>query len=403
MKETENEKRGRRGAVHTDIKSVRKNERSIRTLKRLLAALIVIFIGLVIYVTYPLWLPKLEGIFDKPASTITNDGELAEGNFPIEPDDTVSADIYAVKNNLLVADAHTLKFYDANGKERASYSHEFSNPSVRVSGKRALVFDSGSTDFKIYNKGGEIYSKSADSDILTGALGADGTAAIVTQSDKYAASMLIYDPDGKMIYRYNSTHRIMAVSLDEDGGGCFICTFSSENGGIYSQVRRMDFDSSEEKTVSEKLDCLAVDCIENEAGDVVVVGDCAAYVLDKNGKITASYEYSGELTDYALDRGCAAIALSDNTKNSGRLVLAQSGASGSEAFREITGVLTAQSLKIYEDRVILLTSSQACSYAFSGTLAATAELSKEYSDFVYIDSGLYLISRHGIDKIGYEM
>ena len=61
-------------AVHTDLNSVRKNERSIRNLKKILAVLIVVFVGLGIYVTYPKWLPKLEGIFDKPVSTITNDG-----------------------------------------------------------------------------------------------------------------------------------------------------------------------------------------------------------------------------------------------------------------------------------------------------------------------------------------
>lgn len=390
-------------AVHTDIKSVRKNERSIRVLKRILAVLIVLFVGLGIYVTYPMWLPKLEGIFDKPASTITNDGQLAGGNFPIEPDDAASSEIYAVKNNLLVADSHTLKFYDENGKERGSYSHEFSNPVVRVSGKRVLVFDSGSVDFKMYNKSGEVYSKSADNDILTGALGEDGTAAILTSNEKYPSVLLIYDEDGKLIYRYNSIQRIMSMAVDSDGRGCYVSTFSSENGEIYSQVRRLEFDTEKEKMISDKLDCLAIDCMENSAGNIFVIGDNKTYILNGDGQIVSVSEYSGDFSGYVLDRDCAAIMLSGNTKSSGVLIIADADAKSDETFREISGVESARSLKIYDKRLIVLTSSEVYSYAFSGTLAATAKLSHDYSDCVYINSGIYLLGRGGIDKIGYEM
>lgn len=393
-------------AVHTDLKNIRKNERSIRRLKRITAVLIVIFVGLIIYVSYPLWLPKLEGIFDKPISTVYNDGKTEDGNFPIDLDDNVSAKIYAVKNNMLAADAHTLVFYDENGKERGSYSHDFSSPIVKTSGKRALVFDSGSESFKVYNKSGEIYSKTAEGSILSGSIGKDGTAAIITTDDKYLATMQVYNPEGKLIYRYNCTHRIMSVTVDSDGSGCYICTFASENGEIYSQIRRIEFDSETEIMLSDKLDCIAIDCVKNTSGNITVIGDVGIYTLNGDGQYVSSYEYSGDLESYALDKGCAAVVTSgkaSSKKSSSALIIADADSQDSEAYREIQDVENVKTVKIADERVIVLTSAKAQAYAFSGTLAATVELDREYSDFVYINSALFLQGRQGVDKIGFEM
>jgi hypothetical protein len=350
-----------------------------------------------------MWLPKLEGIFDKPISTIHNNGETETGNFPIDLDDNASADIFAVKNNLLAADAHTLTFYDENGKQRSSYSYNFSSPVTKVNGKRVLVFDSGSDKFTVYNKSGEVYSKTADNSILSGALAKDGTAAILTSSDKYASAMQIYNASGKLVYRYNCTQRIMSVSLDDDGSGCYICAFASENGEIYSQIHRIEFDSESEIMVSDKLEGIAIDCVKNTSGNITVIGDSAIYTLNGDGEYVSGSEYSGDFAGYAIDKGCAAVWISSSSDNSESLIIADADSQDSESYREITGFENVKSVKISDERVIVLTAKEAVAYAFSGTLAATADLEKEYSDFVYIDSALYLQSRSGVDKIGFEM
>jgi hypothetical protein len=401
----EREKTGakRSRAVHTDLNEARKNERSIRRLKRILAVLIVIFVGLLIYVTYPFWLPKLEGIFDKPVSTIQNDGKTAEGNFPIEPSDPSATDIYAVKNNLMTVDSYNVTFYDENGKERSSYSHAFASPSAKVSGRRVLLFDSGSDGFKVYNKSGEIYSKTAENTILTGSIGEDGTVAIVTSSDKYPSAMQIYDSDGKLIYRYNCIQRIMSAYVTADGSGAYVCTFSSDNGEIYSQVHKISFDSEEEKWVSDSLKGIAVGCIKNSGGRISVVCDGDMYTLDTDGTVLTSYEYGGTLSGFSLTENCAAVLVSGSTGSSDTLVIADADKNDENAYCEITDLSDTQSVGIYDKRVVVTTSSKAISYAFDGTLAATATLEKNYTDFVYINSSLYLLSRQGIDKIGFDM
>lgn len=396
------EKDNERRAVHIDIKTVRRNERSIRVMKRLIAFLVVLLVGIGLYISYPYWLPKLEGIFDKPLTTVDNSGVVEGGNFPIAADEA-ALDVFALKNHLVTADAHRLTIYDENGKRKGSYDHDFSSPVVRSAGKRALVFDFGNTGFKLYNKNGEVYSKTAENDIMSAALGEDGTAAVLVTSDKYASAVLYYNKEGKLIYRYDSTKKVMAVYVTPDGRSSYICTFSSEQGEIYSQVVRLDLNEDGEQMVSEEIECLAIGCVLCSDGNINVVGDNSLFVLSGDGKKIAEYEYSGDIIDFALTEDCSAVILSGSTKNSGKLVIAESGASDGKTFREISCDNSIKQVEVCGERVMLLTSSNVLAYTYAGETAGTAMLSKEYYKFVYINSALYLSGKHGIDKIKFEM
>lgn len=391
-----------RRAVHTDIKEVRRNEKSIRVLKRVMAGLIVLLIGIIVYITYPKWITKLEGIFDRPARTAANDGSTADGNFPLEPDNAVSG-VYTVKNDLLTTDPHTLTFYDVNGNRKASYSHNFSKPIVRTAGKRVLVFDNGAYGFKLYKKGGESYSKTVDDTILTGSVCESGTAVIVTSSNKYASSAKFYDKDGKLIYNYDCTARIMSATLTPDGNSCYICTFYSGDGELRSQIRRIDLDKSGEQMISEEIPSLALDCKVNDMGDIMAACDSAFYIIGSDGKLRSEYKYDGDLLSYAIDGAGAAVLLAGNTKNSGKLMIAQAGAAGSAEFRELSSDSAVKTVKIADNRVILLGAEKAYAFDFTGTLTATADIGREYSNFTYNEQALYLLGKHGIDKIKFEM
>lgn len=393
---------GERRAVHTDINSVRRNERSIRRMKRLIALLIVALVGIAVYMTYPYWLPKLEGIFDRPVSTVHNNGEFEKGNFPIQPPEKTT-NIFTSGSVLMTADTHNLTFYDANGSRLNAYAHGFSSPVERVSGKRVLVFDSGRYDFKLFTKKGEEYSKTTDDAILTGSLSENGTAAIVTQSDKYAASALFFNKDGKLIYRYDSTLRITCATVAEDGRHAYVCTFSSIGGVIYSQVHMLDLTEDGEQTVSENIQTLAIDCTMNDAGDIVVAGDTGLYTVSPEGALVSGYEFDGELKGFELGRSCSAALISSGANGAPRLIIAKSGADDTGAYREVDCPAGAKCVKLAGDRVLLLTSGSALSYAYSGTLAATADIGREYVNITYMDGAIYLAGKHGIDKIRFEM
>lgn len=396
------EKKRQDGAVHIDIKTVRRNERSIRVMKRLIAFLIVLFLGIGIYLSYPYWLPKMEGLFDKPFSAKNNSGAAADGNFPISTEES-NVDLFTIRSKLVAADSHCLTVYDENGKKLDSFDHDFSSPVIRNAGKRALVFDFGSNGFKLFGRNGEIYSKKAEGDIMTAALGEDGTAAVLVGSNKYASSVLYYNKEGNLIYRYDSAKKVMSAYVTPDGKSSYICTFSSDNGEIFSQVVRVDLGEDGEQMVSEEIECLGIGCVLGSDGNINVVGDSGIFVLSADGKLITSCGYDGDLVDFSLDEDCTAVILTGCENNSGKLVIAEAGAADGEVFRTVACDKSVKKVKVTDSRAIVLAGSGVVSYSFSGSEAGYAALEKEYYEFAYLNSALYLSGKHGIDKIDFEM
>ena len=152
--------------------------------------------------------------------------------------------------------------------------------------------------------------------------------------------------------------------------------------------------------VSDDIPCLAIDCVLTDSGKLVVSGDNGLYILSKKGKLVSQYEYDGELTDAVLSPQGAAAVVSGNTKGSDKMVML---GTDSDGFKEVDCESNSHDVQIYDGRAILLNSGKVSAYSFDGTLAATAELEKEYTRIVYLNSALYLNGKHGIDKIKFDM
>jgi hypothetical protein len=195
----------------------------------------------------------------------------------------------------------------------------------------------------------------------------------------------------------------MAVTLNPEGTSCYICTFYSGNGELHSQVRRIDLDKKGEQMISEEIPSLAIGCRVNDAGDIMVVSDTDFYILSPDGKLRSEYNYDGDLISYDLGHAGASVLLSGGSKNTGMLMIAKAGATGSTEFRELTLDSAVKLVKTTNDRVILLSSDKAFSFDFMGNMTATAAIGREYSNFTYIEQALYLLGKHGVDKIKFTM
>ena len=104
-----------------------------------------------------------------------------------------------------------------------------------------------------------------------------------------------------------------------------------------------------------------------------------------------------------MDEDCTAVSLSGTVKNSGKLIIAQADAKSDESYRVISDTEDVSALEIADKRIIMISPTQALAYTFNGTLAAKATLTREYYGCTYINSALYLISKHGIDKMAFKM
>ena len=387
----------------TDIRAARQHEKNKKRIKNAAILVLVAAFGVSVYAFRDQWVPKLEGILDKPHETIVNDGKVEKGNFPITFDEGAVSKIAGIENSLAALDKNHLVVYDANGNEENSFNHNYADPVLKIAKKRMLVYDAGGNSFMVVNRKNEMFSKSAENRILMADIADNSNVAVVTQDEKYAGVLTVYDSNGSEIYQWSSSARILSINFSEDGNSCFVTTFTSKNGEIRSIVRHLKFDSTEEKMKSEPIDILALDAVRNDNGDYWVVGDTAFAKLDSQGNIIFECEYKSELVDYALTDECAAITMDGIKRNSTELMLFDSDSDKKEADKVIyTDDGEPRSVGIYNGKVIILKDKMVEAYDFSGNLLATADVSSEYFDFTFFNENVYFIDYREINKISFS-
>lgn len=402
-KRAEKKKKAEEDSNVTDIRAARKKEKQKKRIRKFIVLGVVAAFGVSVYATKDIWVPKLEGILDKPHATIINDGKTESGNFPLTFDESSVNVIKSLTDSVMRIDDRHIVFYDEAGEEISNSSHSFAHPVARVSGKRVLAYDSGGNSFVVMNKKGEIYSKETESAILLADISPNSSVAVVTQTEKYAAVLTVYDSSGAEIYQWCSTRRILDISFTEDGSGCYISTFSSKGGSLKSVIHYVSFDSTEELMKSETLETLAVAVERNDNGDYWVVGDTCFYKLDSDGKILLQYEYPGELSDYALSETTASVAFDGIQRKTGSLAIFRSDSEDNNPSNVVyTQSGLPKKLAVYNKKIILLSEDDIEAYDSSGNLLATAAVSSEYLDFAYLNDSIYFLGLKEINKIGFE-
>lgn len=384
----------------TDIRAARKKEKNKRRVKKLIIILIIAILGLTAYLTRGLWVRKLEGIFDRPHKVIVNDGKTQSGNFPILRESSTVNYMELIDGEIAVADDAHIYLYGENGALINMFTHELEDPTVRISGKRIFAFDNGGNTFRLYSKKEELYSKTIDESILFAELGSNGYAAVITQTEKYPACMTVYDSNGSEIYRWSSGQRIIDISFNDSGSGCYVTTFSSEDGELCSVVHYVKFNTAKEQMTSVKLDSLVIDTFENNNDSLWVVGDSKFYKLDENGKIIMEYEYTDDLVSYCLNEYSAAVVVNSVSKVKGTVALFDSEEDKPELAETNGGI--PKKLAASGRKVFLLSDHAVESYDLNGNCLATADVTDEYTNFAYYSDSVYLMGYRAIDKIEFN-
>ncbi|MDO5124884.1 MAG: DUF5711 family protein [Ruminococcus sp.] len=384
----------------TDIRAARKKEKNKKRIKKLIIILVIAMLGLTAYLTRGLWIGKLEGIFDRPHKVIVNDGKFESGNFPIVRNTSTVNFLDILNNDIVTADDSNIFIYGENGELINSFVHELEDPIIKISGKRMLAFDNGGEKFRLFSKKEELYTKTINDSILFAEIGSNGYVAVITQTEKYAACMTVYNTNGAEVYRWSSGQRIIDISFNEHGSGAYVTTFSSDNGELCSVVHYVKFNTSEEQMTSEKLDALVIDICENNNDGLWAVGDSKLYKLDDDGKIIMKYEYTGDLVSYCINEYAAGVVVDSVSRGKGTLALFDSDKDEAKTAETDGGE---PKYLIGSGRKIFLLSNRAVeSYDLRGNCLATADVTDEYTNFAYLDNSVYLMGYRAINKIEFN-
>ncbi|MCH5193448.1 MAG: hypothetical protein J1F11_05770 [Oscillospiraceae bacterium] len=388
------------------LREKRKKKKLMNFLKKFGVFLAIAAVVLIIVLTRGLWYPKMEGILTK-IPVPENSSELAEGNFPISIEGGASYLLVPMDNSLAVADDSHFFVYSDDGKLILSDQHTFSNPIVTAGGKKALLYDLGGKSFALYSKYKNIYSKSTDEPILIARLGTNDTAAVVTKSDKYPSTLMVYDATGKNIFNYRSVSRIIDVTFNADCSGCYITTIGVTGGFIVSKILyyrfdRIDYDASGSPVPvweTNSVETLALSVRLFGEDNLILFGDTMCVYYDLNGNFIKSYEYKRRLVGYSSDGSTAAMVFRNDERRSSVLTVIDC----------TTGIITEKNLG-YEILNVQVSGNTVYMQSRNGIESCTADgvnissvaLDTDYDSFCRMGGYIYLLGYDEINRITYN-
>lgn len=236
----EKKPRGNDQRQKTEKLSVVKGYKNINRTKTIIwAAMVMLVVGLVIFLIS--LTPTGIGEY------FTNTFAAMEGGegFPqnLSGDDIVNADSDGSISYVLSSSFY--ETYNSNGYNLINDQHGFSNPVMKVSSARTLLFDRGGTGCKVYNYRECLHEFSHKDKLVAGHIGRDGSLAFVLNSQDYASRVEVYDCDFQHKYTWNAaSETISSAAVNNNGSQVAVSTFKSVNGEYQSFIYIFEFDSA---------------------------------------------------------------------------------------------------------------------------------------------------------------
>ena len=389
-------------ATVTDIRQERKKEKSRRLIKRLVILGFIAAIGLTVYLTRGYWVPKIEGIFDKPHDTIVNDGVTEGGNFPLKVAQSNITSITQCNDIMVTLDVNRVVFYKENGEQLNSIAHNYSSPVIDVSDKKIVAYDNSGKSFQVMNRKDTVYTKKTDNPILMAKIAPNGYVSIVTQTEKYSAYVTFYDETGAEIYNWASGRRVTDICFNDEGDGCCISTISSSGGKIDSTIYAVNFKEKEPRMTATVEDSIALRSKQMQNGDYWLICDNKFVKLDKTGQLISSYELKNELVSFSLSSRYAAIYTGSVTGTHGTLTVFDNENENNEpsTVKDIQG--KPKKLQLSDSDIIVFNDKTVECYDAKGNLLATADVPANYVDCVYANKAVYLLGYRDINKMKFD-
>ncbi len=386
-------------SFETDMKKLRRRRRAKRSIKNITFITAVIVIAGLIYISRDAWLDYFDGILERAQQTnqtVQNDGELAGGNYPIDISKKTHTNIGKMsKNWTLFADA-TFYVYEDDGDIVYSEQASYANPIVEESERRTLLYDQGGYNFMVAGPKKQIYSKRLTDQILLGAIGPDGSVAIVTANDKFASYLTVYDKNGSEIYHWADGTMITAVAINSNGTGCLLASSYARGGDYRTVITGLDFRSTELALQTAPIETLGFAVSYCDGGKIWLIGRDSTYRLSADGQVEFSYVYDFELISYGINENAAALVFENvGGGGVGAAVISADAASAYElaADEKISDVV------VDGNTVYLCCESKIDAIDSVGNLLATAPVEAVYREMVVLDGSIYLLGYRTVEKI----
>ena len=313
-----------------------------------------------------------------------------------------SIDSIAGSGIALLSDT-SLTIYDETAREAAVRAHFMSSPSMKVAGRYAVVFDLGSTDYRLDAAAENIITGNAERPVIGCAVSRNCRYALVMQGsslgESWLSSVEVYDREGSSLHKWHCADWYLTeAALSPDGKYLALAGVNASGGELASAIIIQKVGSKEqlaEYVLSGNI-CLSLEY--NNDGTLFAVGSSAMTVISDNGSHRTDIDYSGTLSAYDVCYdGGAVICSSDELGTTARVYDAR----GRErcSYRVESDV---QNVSLSDEACVLLGDGILTALLLDGTLISQTEANATVGGLLLIDRTVYTVDGMRVSSLNLQ-
>ncbi len=278
------------------------------------------------------------------------------GSYPVDISGTQGKALVSSENYTVLLNDSYLTYYNDRGGEVTRHACTYSSALVRAAGKYVLVAEQDGKRAMLTTRSGKPLHLELEQKILSVDVNEKGQMAVLIQgAQNYAVEVIVYDKQGKELYRRKRSALANDVTLSPDGKTVAMLSLDATGGVLSSVVEAFSMKSTDTAalythkaagTVLYRLRFLHNDCM-------VAVGESGARVMPLSGN-AATYATDGQqVLGYAVAQDSVALVTRQSGVTDGGTVTVLNGDGSVSCFVSFAGEF--RQLSAAEDRYLLLT------------------------------------------------
>ncbi|MBE6782472.1 MAG: hypothetical protein E7536_00475 [Ruminococcaceae bacterium] len=307
---------------------------------------------------------------------------------------------------IAVVEDSTVVFLNSTAKEVFRYDTTYTNPDVRISNGRALIYNRGTSSFMVAGQSDMIYDNSETSgviteSIITAAIGKKGNLGFATWSDDGVSKFTAVNKKlGVDFYYVFGNDRIMYIALSDNGKYAACAVFGVKNATYYSKVHVFDFEQTEPIATFEypAETLIRLDFVDNETLSVVTdLKRRLVSVEDKSESGVVDYS-THSLSSVDFDAGSHKSVLCFSKYGSTENEVYAFDKNGEEIFHS-NDFENVKDVKCNSKFFAVLTDEYVYSYNYKGELKSKIELSVNIDSIEIVSNDIYFFSGSNVYKM----
>lgn len=220
------------------------------------------------------------------------------GGFPADTGISQPLRIEELAGGFVELGAEDAAVYSGRGAKIRAFQPGYARPALAVGNTRFCVYNRAGTELRVESRTKNLYTKNFENGILLCAMSNNGSLAVVTQSNRYAAEVTVYDPLFRQKYLYSPTQTDgtpVSLSFAADNHRFAVGCLSARDGRLATNIFFMDTNAD---TIGATYAATAGSTVLemhwlSSTRVLAVFDNYAAIINPSDGAEAARFEYNG--------------------------------------------------------------------------------------------------------------